>query len=103
MISVMKSTNLPRFNASAWLDVGQRWRWRPVRVHVVMLKMMEDQRLTLLPTSGQVSSLAKALLGQPYEPRQTSGTAADVYKKFDINAEAVVRAAYETLAEVGAL
>jgi|BarGraIncu00222A_1022003.scaffolds.fasta_scaffold153951_2 hypothetical protein len=61
------------------------------------------QRPTPLPTSGQISNLAEALLGQPYEPRQTSGTAADVYKKFDINAEAVVRAAYETLAEVGAL
>jgi transketolase len=32
-----------------------------------------------------------------------SGKIADVYKKFDINAEAVVRAAYETLAEVAAL
>jgi transketolase len=29
-----------------------------------------------------------------------SGKFADVYKKFDINAEAVVRAAHETLAEV---
>jgi pyruvate dehydrogenase complex dehydrogenase (E1) component len=29
-----------------------------------------------------------------------SGKIADVYKKFDINAEAVVRAAHETLAEV---
>jgi hypothetical protein len=35
--------------------------------------MMEDQRLTLLPTSGQVSSLAKALLGQPYEPQTDIG------------------------------
>jgi transketolase len=32
-----------------------------------------------------------------------SGKIADVYKKFDINAEAVVRAAHETLAEVAAL
>jgi transketolase len=32
-----------------------------------------------------------------------SGKIADVYKKFDINAEAVVRAAHETLAEVTAL
>jgi transketolase len=32
-----------------------------------------------------------------------SGKIGDVYKKFDINAEAVVRAAHETLAEVGAL
>jgi transketolase len=32
-----------------------------------------------------------------------SGKMADVYKKFDINAEAVVRAAHETLAEVAAL
>ena len=32
----------------------------------------------------------------------TSGKIADVYKKFDINAEAVVRAAHETLAEVSA-
>ena len=32
-----------------------------------------------------------------------SGKIADVYKKFDINAEAVVRAAKETLAEVAAL
>jgi transketolase C-terminal domain/subunit len=31
-----------------------------------------------------------------------SGKIADVYKKFDINAEAVVRAAHETLAEVAA-
>jgi transketolase len=33
----------------------------------------------------------------------TSGKIADVYKKFDINADAVVRAARETLAEVAAL
>jgi hypothetical protein len=32
-----------------------------------------------------------------------SGKIADVYKKFDINAEAVVRAAHETLAEVATL
>jgi Transketolase, C-terminal domain len=32
-----------------------------------------------------------------------SGKIADVYKKFDINAEAVVRAAHETLAEVAAI
>lgn len=32
-----------------------------------------------------------------------SGKIADVYKKFDINAEAVVRAAHETLAEIAAL
>ena len=32
-----------------------------------------------------------------------AGKIADVYKKFDINAEAVVRAARETLAEVAAL
>jgi hypothetical protein len=32
-----------------------------------------------------------------------SAKIADVYKKFDINAEAVVRAAHETLAEVAAL
>jgi transketolase len=32
-----------------------------------------------------------------------SGKIADVYKKFDINAEAVVRAAHETLAQVAAL
>ena len=32
-----------------------------------------------------------------------SGKITDVYKKFDINAEAVVRAAQETLAEVAAL
>jgi transketolase len=32
-----------------------------------------------------------------------SGKIADVYKKFGINAEAVVRAAQETLAEVAAL
>ncbi|HUB15065.1 MAG TPA: transketolase [Acetobacteraceae bacterium] len=32
-----------------------------------------------------------------------SGKIADVYKKFDINAEAVVRAAHETLAEVSSL
>jgi transketolase len=32
-----------------------------------------------------------------------SGKIADVYKKFDINVEAVVRAAQETLAEVAAL
>ena len=32
-----------------------------------------------------------------------SGKIADVYKKFDINAEAVVRAAHETLVEVAAL
>jgi transketolase len=32
-----------------------------------------------------------------------SGKIADVYKKFDINADAVVRAAHETLAEVAAL
>jgi transketolase len=32
-----------------------------------------------------------------------SGKIADVYEKFDINADAVVRAAHETLAEVGAL
>jgi transketolase len=32
-----------------------------------------------------------------------SGKIADVYKKFDITAEAVVRAAHETLAEVAAL
>jgi transketolase len=32
-----------------------------------------------------------------------SGKIADVYKKFDINAEAVVRAAHDTLAEVAAL
>ena len=32
-----------------------------------------------------------------------SGKIADVYKKFAINAEAVVRAAHETLAEVAAL
>ena len=31
-----------------------------------------------------------------------SGKIADVYKKFDINTEAVVRAAHETLAEVAA-
>jgi transketolase len=31
-----------------------------------------------------------------------SGKIADVYKKFDISAEAIVRAAQETLAEVGA-
>jgi transketolase len=33
----------------------------------------------------------------------TSGKIADVYKKFDINVEAVVRAAHETLAAVAAL
>jgi hypothetical protein len=38
-----------------------------------MLKMMEEQRPTLLPTSGQFSSLAKALLGQPYEPQTDFG------------------------------
>ena len=32
-----------------------------------------------------------------------SGKIADVYKKFDINAGAVVRAAHETIAEVAAL
>jgi transketolase len=32
-----------------------------------------------------------------------SGKIADVYKKFDITAEAVVRAAHQTLAEVAAL
>jgi transketolase len=32
-----------------------------------------------------------------------SGKIADVYKEFDINAEAVVRAGLETLAEVAAL
>jgi transketolase len=32
-----------------------------------------------------------------------SGKIADVYKKFDINADAVVRAAQETLVEVAAL
>jgi transketolase len=32
-----------------------------------------------------------------------SGKIADVYKKFDINGDAVVRAAHETLAEVAAL
>jgi transketolase len=32
-----------------------------------------------------------------------SGKIADVYKKFDINADAIVRAAHETLAEVAAL
>jgi pyruvate dehydrogenase complex dehydrogenase (E1) component len=32
-----------------------------------------------------------------------SGKIADVNKKFDINAEAAVRAAHETLAEVAAL
>jgi len=32
-----------------------------------------------------------------------SGKIADVYKKFDINAEAVMRAAHQTLAEVAAL
>ncbi len=32
-----------------------------------------------------------------------SGKIAEVYKKFDINAEAVVRAAQDTLAEVAAL
>jgi transketolase len=32
-----------------------------------------------------------------------SGKIADVYKKFDINAEAVVRAAHESLVEVAAL
>jgi transketolase len=32
-----------------------------------------------------------------------SGKIADVYEQFDINADAVVRAAHETLAEVGAL
>ena len=32
-----------------------------------------------------------------------SGKIADVYKKFDINAEAIVRAAHETLADVAAL
>ena len=31
-----------------------------------------------------------------------SGKIGDVYKKFDITTEAVVRAAHETLAEVGA-
>jgi transketolase len=33
----------------------------------------------------------------------SSGKITDVYKKFDINAEAVVRAELETLAEVAAL
>ena len=32
-----------------------------------------------------------------------SGKIADVYKKFDSNAEAVVRVAHETLADVAAL
>jgi transketolase len=32
-----------------------------------------------------------------------SGKVADAYKKFDINVEAMVRAAHETLAEVAAL
>jgi transketolase len=32
-----------------------------------------------------------------------SGKIADVYEKFDINAEAVVRAAHETLADVAGL
>jgi hypothetical protein len=38
-----------------------------------MLKMIEDQRTTLLPTSGQVSKLAQTLVGEPYQPQTDFG------------------------------
>ena len=41
-----------------------------------MLKQLEAQRPTLLPTSGQVSNLAKALVGDPYQPQTDFGNLA---------------------------
>ena len=41
-----------------------------------LLKQIEDQRPTLLPTSGQISNLAKTLLGDPYKPQTDFGTMA---------------------------
>lgn len=41
-----------------------------------MLKQLEAQRPTLLPTSGQVSNLAKALVGNPYQPQTDFGNLA---------------------------
>jgi hypothetical protein len=39
----------------------------------------------------------------PIELTSAAGKIADVYKKFDSNAEAVVRAAHQTLVEAAAL
>jgi hypothetical protein len=38
-----------------------------------LLKQIEDQRPTLLPTSGQISKLAQALIGDPYQPQTDFG------------------------------
>jgi hypothetical protein len=38
-----------------------------------MLKMMDDQRPTLLPTSSQLSKLAQSLVGEPYQPQTDFG------------------------------
>jgi hypothetical protein len=38
-----------------------------------MLKQLEDQRPTLLPTSGQISKLAQTLAGAPYQPQTDFG------------------------------
>lgn len=38
-----------------------------------MLKMMEDQRLTLLPTSGQIAKRAQTLVGEPHQPQTDFG------------------------------
>jgi len=41
-----------------------------------MLKQLEDQRPTLLPTSDRISKLAQALIGKPYQPQTDFGTLA---------------------------
>jgi hypothetical protein len=38
-----------------------------------LLKQIEDQQPTLLPTSGRVSKLAEALVGQPHQPETDFG------------------------------
>jgi hypothetical protein len=38
-----------------------------------LLKQIEDQRPTLLPTSDRLSNLAKTLLGEPYQPQTDFG------------------------------
>jgi hypothetical protein len=41
-----------------------------------LMKQIDEERPTLLPTSGQISNLAKALLGQPYQPQTDFGNLA---------------------------
>jgi hypothetical protein len=41
-----------------------------------LLKQIDEERPTLLPTSGRISKLAEALVGKPYEPQTDFGNLA---------------------------